>query len=160
MLVLLLSTYSVLAKDPPNPATAMLNITAGQVGVLDNDLNSQRYGLEYRFKPFSKYKIVPSVGFAYSNNDDYFIYTDVRHDFWLNNRWVVSPSFGFGSFSDGEKIELGSDFEFRSGVEVAYRFNNNHRLGLAIYHLSNAGFSDKNPGTEALVLSYSIPIGR
>jgi hypothetical protein len=30
---------------------------------------------------------------------------------------------------------------------------------VALSHISNASISDNNPGTESLVLTYSIPIG-
>ena len=49
----------------------MINITAGQIGVLDNMESSQRYGLEYRFKSFSGpygFRLIPAVGAAVSND--------------------------------------------------------------------------------------------
>ena len=160
LLMLILPISPSYSKEPPVPATPMLNISVGQVAVFDKELQSQRYGLEYRFRPYGKYQLIPAIGFAFSENNDSFIYSDLRHDFWLNNHWVVTPSIGAGVFSDGNKIDLGNDIEFRSGLEVAYRFKNNYRLGLALFHLSNAGTANQNPGTEALVLSVSLPIGR
>ena len=50
--------------------------------------------------------------------------------------------------------------EFRSSLELAYRFDNRARLGLSFYHLSNASLDDNNPGTEVFSLNYSIPLGR
>jgi hypothetical protein len=46
----------------------------------------------------------------------------------------------------------------RSGIEVAYRFYERSRVGLALFHLSNGGLADKNPGTEVLALSLSVPL--
>ncbi len=141
---------------------AMINITAGQVGILDDDLDGpQRYGLEYRFKSFSGpggFRLIPAVGFATSKNGAKFIYSDLRHDFYLNNRWILIPSFGIGLFDDSEEIQLGNELEFRSGIEIAYQFRNKMRAGIAIFHLSNGGISSQNPGTEALVFSVCIPI--
>ena len=36
-------------------------------------------------------------------------------------------------------MAMGHVVEFRSAVELAYRFSNRARLGLEFYHLSNAG---------------------
>lgn len=139
----------------------MINITAGQVGILDDLDGPQRYGLEYRFKSFSgpwNFRLIPAVGAAISNNGAGFVYTDLRHDFYLSMRWILIPSFGVGVFNDSSEIELGNDLEFRSGVELAYQFRNKIRAGIALFHLSNGGISSENPGTEALVLSVCIPI--
>ncbi|HSN88855.1 MAG TPA: acyloxyacyl hydrolase [Thermoanaerobaculia bacterium] len=46
--------------------------------------------------------------------------------------------------------------EFRSGVELAWRLNERSRIGLCLYHLSNGGLYDFNPGTESLILSYGV----
>jgi len=138
----------------------MINFTAGQVGVLDDSKATQRYGLEYRFTSFSGpygLRIIPAIGIAGANDGAKFIYTDLRHDFYLARRWILIPSFGVGLFKDGSKIDLGNNIEFRSGVEIAYQFRNKVRTGFAIFHLSNGGISNDNPGTEALVFSVCIP---
>lgn len=139
----------------------MLNLTAGQVGILDDLDGPQRYGLEYRFKSFLGpfgFKLIPAIGLAVANNNARFTYADLRHDFYLNNNWLLIPSFGAGIFKDSAEIELGNNVEFRSGLEIAYEFHNRYRAGLAIFHLSNGGVSSTNPGTEALVFSICIPM--
>jgi len=146
------------AAPPPTPAVPMINLTFGKVAVFDEELEANRWGIEYRFRPFGKYDLIPAIGYAFSEDDDSFFYTDLRYDYWLNDRWVLIPSLGVGVFTDGKKLDLGNDLEFRSGVELAYRFDNNYRAGVALFHLSNASLSDDNPGTEALVFSLSIPL--
>lgn len=151
-------TWSRVWAEPPVGPVPMLNITAGQVGVFDNIDDPYRVGLEYRFRPFGSWQLIPAIGAAVAQNDAFFVYADLRHDFWLGDRWVVIPSFGLGLFNDGDQVELGQTLEFRSGVELAYRFHEQWRVGLALFHLSNGGLSDENPGTEALVLSLCIPL--
>lgn len=148
----------VSAKEPPVAAVPMINLTFGKVGVFDDEFKADRVGIEYRFRPFGKWNLIPAIGYALSEDDDSFLYADLRYDYWLSSRWVLIPSLGAGIFTNGEKLDLGSDFEFRSGLELAYRFNTNYRIGVALFHLSNAGISDNNPGTESLVLSLSIPL--
>jgi len=139
----------------------MINITAGQVGILDNLEGPQRYGMEYRFTSFSGpwgFRLTPAIGAAAANNGAHFIYSDLRHDFYLDDHWLIIPSFGAGVFKDSSEINLGNDLEFRSGLEFAYQFQNKIRAGIAIFHLSNGGISSRNPGTEALVVSVCIPV--
>ena len=158
---------SVLLAAPAQAVTReheeyeMINITAGQVGVLDNEKRTQRYGLEYRFKSFAEpfgFSLIPAIGAAIANDGAQFIYSDLRHDFYLDERWLLIPSFGVGVFRDSNNIHLGNDLEFRSGLELAYQFRNKVRAGIAVFHLSNGGISSRNPGTEALVFSVCIPV--
>jgi len=139
----------------------MINITAGQVGILDDLEGPQRYGLEYRFTSFAGprgFRLIPAIGVAAANNGARFVYSDLRYDFYLNDRWLLIPSFGAGIFKESEAINLGNNLEFRSGLEVAYQFRNKMRAGIAIFHLSNGGLSSRNPGTEVLVFSFCIPV--
>ena len=158
LLGLFLPIQVVCAKEPPVPAVPMINLTFGKVGVFDDEFEADRYGIEYRFRPFGKWDLIPAIGYAFSVDDDSFLYTDLRYDYWLNSRWVLTPSLGVGVFTEGKNLDLGDDLEFRSGLELAYRFNTNYRIGVALFHLSNAGISDNNPGTESLVFSLSIPL--
>lgn len=155
------SAISFSAHAEEREEYTMINITAGQVGILDDIDGAQRYGLEYRFKSFAGpwgFRLIPAVGFAASSNGANFIYSDLRHDFYLNDRWILIPSFGVGIFTDSEEIQLGNELEFRSGLEIAYQFRNKVRAGIALFHLSNGGISNDNPGTESLVFSLCIPI--
>ncbi len=157
--VLLTTCFSAYAEE--REEHAMINITAGQIGFLDDLDGPQRYGLEYRFKSFSGprgFRLIPAIGFATSKNGAKFIYIDLKHDFYLGDRWMLIPSFGLGAFKNSEEINLGSKLEFRSGIEIAYQFRNKIRAGVAIFHLSNGGIANRNPGTEALVFSLCFPI--
>lgn len=115
--------------------------------------------LEYRlnkklwvFKPFGTLAVV--------SNGMTFLGAGVLMDIYLGRRWVVTPSFAptwwRGKTDD---LDLGHGVEFRSQLEFAYRFDDRSRLGLSISHYSNAGLGDSNPGTESLMVNYSIPLG-
>ena len=58
------------------------------------------------------------------------------------------------------EIKAGNPLEFYIGIDMFYRFKNNSRIGVGIFHISNADSGKKNPGSETLVLKYQIPIGR
>ena len=81
-------------------------------------------------------------------------------DVFLGPRIVLTPSLAFGLYEEGDGKDLGHIVEFRSSVELAYRFDDRSRIGISLYHLSNASLSEDNQGTEILSLSYSIPLNR
>ncbi len=143
----------VSADDP-----AFLSLSAGAF-----DLNRQKdqgaeFRLEYRhdkkfwiFKPFGT---VASV-----SNGMTFVGAGVLIDAYFGRRWVVTPSFAPTLWrGKTDDLDLGHTIEFRSQLEVAYRLDDRSRVGLSFSHYSNAGLGDSNPGTESLILNYSLPI--
>ena len=103
-----------------------------------------------------------------TNDEAYYGYLGIGIDLYFGKcRCVVlQPNFAVGIFDDGVDHgdgytagkDLGGGLEFRSGVELAYRFENNMRFGIAFSHISNAGLGDINPGTESLVLTWAVPL--
>lgn len=141
------------ADDP-----AFLTLGAGWFDFNRQKDQGAELSLEYRdnhklwiFKPF--------VHGAYVTNGMTFLGAGVLVDVYFGNRWVVTPSFAptwwRGKTDD---LDLGYGLEFRSRLEVAYRFDNRSRLGLSVSHSSNASLGDTNPGTESLMLHYSLPL--
>jgi lipid A 3-O-deacylase len=103
----------------------------------------------------------PMVGAMATTDVSGNIYAGISLDIFLGNRLVLRPSFAPGLYFKGSKgHDLGHVIEFRSGAEIAYRFDDRSRLGLEVYHLSNAHLGDKNPGEESIVLTYSIPTSK
>lgn len=140
-------------------AARYLTIAAGHVGVLDQDIDDPGvFKLEYRFRPATRWSLAPAVGAAKSANGASFIFTDLEKDFLPTDHLVITPSFGLGSFDDGRDVRLGHTLEFRTGIKIAYQFNNKWRAGIALFHLSNGGLGDRNPGTEPMFLSISVPL--
>jgi hypothetical protein len=74
-------------------------------------------------------------------------------------RLTFRPSLGLGGYRAGSGKDLGSTFQFRSGLEVSTEFLAG-RIGVEIYHLSNAGLTEHNPGEESLVVTYAMPMRR
>ena len=60
----------------------------------------------------------------------------------------VLPFLGLDIESqDGDQIRMGNTLEFRSGGDFMYRFRNNVRVGVGVFHISNAGLGYRNPGS-------------
>ena len=138
-------------------ADSFININGGQVGLLDEHSQS-RIGIEYRYKHDISGKLTPVVGLVLNENNSKYIYAALMYDFHLADKWILAPSFGVSLFDNTHDIDLGHTIEFRSGLELGYILDNSYRVGIAAYHLSNGSISSRNPGTESLVLSLSIPL--
>jgi len=145
-------TSTAAAADPD-----FLTLSIGGIDVNDNE-TAVEFRMEYRSNRTYLF-LKPMVGLLGNSQGGIYGYGGVNLDIYLGNSWVVMPNFAIGGYRRGTAKDLGSVIEFRSGIEVAYRFGNKARLGIAISHISNASISDNNPGTESIVLSYSIPLG-
>ena len=71
---------------------------------------------------------------------------------------VLTPNVAGGYFARGSGTDLGSWWEFRTGAELAWRFEDMSRLGVAVHHISNAGLTKRNPGEQSVLLMYSVPL--
>jgi lipid A 3-O-deacylase len=86
----------------------------------DNNDTATEIGIEYRFAPLeSVYSLIPTVGFAVNADQAYWLYGGVRYDFHLNQKWVLTPNWAISYYNEGDSTDLGSDIEFRTGLELA-----------------------------------------
>ena len=137
--------------------SSAIAISAGVFDAFDNDDTATELGIEYRFAPMeSAYHLIPVVGFTANSDGGYWVHTGIRYDYHLNENWVLTPNFAVSAYEDGGGKDLGHAIEFRSGLELAYKLDESSHLGLGIYHLSNAGLDDHNPGEESIIFSYSF----
>ncbi len=142
-----------------NESDQYLTLAVGHVAAFDHNIDDPVvYKAEFRFRPATKWLLAPSIGAARSGNSASFVFADLEKDFFPRKHWVVTPSFGLGVFDDGRDVRLGHDLEFRSGIKIAFVFDNKVRLGIALFHLSNGGLGDRNPGTEPVFLSLAVPL--
>ncbi|MEZ5691267.1 MAG: acyloxyacyl hydrolase [Rickettsiales bacterium] len=130
----------------------------GYFDVIRNDYTSTQFGIEYRARPI-KYNVRPMVGINVTTDKSVYGYAGLSWDVELiDNQLYLIPNFAAGLYTKGDGKELGGAIEFRSGIELAYKFPNEHRLGLAFNHISNASIYKHNPGSEAALLTYSVPM--
>ncbi len=124
----------------------------------DNKDKTALLGVEYRFK--DQYNgLRPTIGTSANFDGATYTYAGAYWDLPLNTgRFVISPGFAVGGYTDGSSKDLGYGLEFRSTMEVTYKFQNGQRFGAQVSHLSNAGLGDHNPGTETVQAVYSHPL--
>jgi lipid A 3-O-deacylase len=148
-----LGAGSARADDPP--------FIQSSVGIFDIDHNDKAtaFNFEYRFADSFLWIFKPIAGGFVTTKRGLYGYGGLRIDIFLGRRLVFTPSTAFGLYDRGNGKDLGDVIEFRSGVELDYRFDNRARLGIGFHHLSNAGIGRINPGTEILGAFFSFPLG-
>lgn len=141
------------ADDDP----VLFTFQGGVFDAIQDDDTAASFAFEVRgnerfllFKPFG--------GMMGTSDGAFHGYGGILTDIYFGRRIVLTFGFAPGVYSDGNGKELGYWLEFRSSGELAYRFDDRSRIGLMVNHISNAGLGDKNPGTEVLMLSYSVPL--
>lgn len=141
------------ADDEP----AFISLGAGATGVIADRAQGAAFNMEYR-SDIDLWKIRPFVGGFATSDASLYGYFGFLMDIYFGRRWVLTPNTAVGAYSEGDGEDLGHVIEFRSGFELAYRFDDRSRLGVAVHHLSNASIGDENPGTETALIYYSIPL--
>jgi hypothetical protein len=100
----------------------------------------------------------PFIGVSGTTDGAAYGFVGFKTDLYLGERFVIMPNVAVGAFHEGDGKDLGSTLEFRTGAELAWRFEDRSRLGLAIHHISNASIDETNPGTEIISIVYSLPL--
>lgn len=159
VMVVIFLPLSVAVGQEANDDPAFLS---GAFGAFDFNRTKDQgteFRLEYRSDEKLSNLFKPFGAIAYSTSGHGFLGGGLLIDLFFGRRYVVTPSLSphlyFGGDSD---LDLDFPLQFRSQLEVAYRLDNRARLGLALSHYSNASLGSSNPGTESLMLYYSLPI--
>ena len=132
-------------------------------GTCFNEESIAESSMLFQAEILSNKKIVnffkPKVGFLATDQEALYSYGGIAVDLFFGSCKcvVLSPSFSAGWYVDGNEIKLYNRLEFISGGDISYRFRNNVRIGVGIYHISNAGLGDENPGSELITFKYQIP---
>ncbi len=114
-------------------------------------------GIEYRH-PIDVWKLAVAGGLTANVDGAFYLFGGLRRDFRLGGPWLITPAFGIALYEKGDSKDLGGTLEFRSALELGHQWPNLHRVAFGIYHLSNAGIHDLNPGSNSLIVTYSLPL--
>lgn len=103
--------------------------------------------------------IKPFVGILGTTSNAYYAYGGFGIDGYYTKKKniILTPAVACGYYKDGSEIKAGNSMEFYIGIDLFYRFKNNVRVGMGIFHISNADSGYRNPGSETLLLKYQIP---
>jgi len=131
--------------------------SAGGYDIIDEE-GAFEAGVEYRFPSFRIKKIpfVPSLGVSGNSDGSAWAVAAIRYDWEIGGHWILTPHLGVSVYEEGDGKDLGGAVEFRSGLELAYRLRSGSRVGLCFYHLSNSRLYRLNPGSESVVVTWSL----
>jgi lipid A 3-O-deacylase len=116
------------------------------------------FDLAYR-SDYKLWILKPHGGVLGTAAGAFYAYGGFLVDMYFGNRIVATASTAVGPYIKGSGKDLGGVIEFRSGLDLAYRFDDRSRLGVGIYHMSNTGlWSKRNPGEETALLFYQMPV--
>lgn len=102
--------------------------------------------------------VSPFAGISFATSGAFYGMIGFYSDIQLNNNIILTPGFAAGYFNKGMGIDLAYEIEFRTQVDLTYVFENNSRIGIGFYHISNGNFGESNPGAESFSLIFSIPV--
>ena len=162
LIVILFLSFDASAKDSSRFSVGVGIFNYMEDGTEPHKDQSQMINLEVHSGRKMFNLIKPFAGFLGTNANTYYAYGGFGIDGYYGKRknFVMTPSVACGYYKDGNEIKAGNPLEFYIGIDVFYRFKNKARLGVGIFHISNADSGKKNPGSETLVLKYQIPFGR
>lgn len=151
--LIMIGTNAVTAGEP-----GFLNVGVGVFDMFDDETTAE-FRSEYTFSERQKIGIfTPFVGLSGTAEAGSYVYGGIGLDLFFGKNVVATPNFASGIYGNGDGKDLGYAIEFRSGVNLSYRFQDYSRLGFSFHHISNAGLDDRNPGEESLLFLYSFPI--
>ena len=161
ILIFLFFSLKILSAAPP---ANYFSVASGVYNLLQDKWRTAELDLEYKFhlkclkSPYHFLEFRPLVGAMTTLKGSVYAYLGINFDLLFLDHLLIAPGFAAGYFYKGQGRDLGYPIEFRSGVEFAWQFSDQSRLGVHFYHLSNASIGRKNPGEESLVMFYDIPI--
>lgn len=158
-LIILLSSIlagPVRAQDTPSRSPGSLSVGAGSFNT-GHARTSRGVGLEYRidshpWRPVEsrRLSLIPVFGITGSSRSALFAYAGFRADVDLAAGWRLTPGFAVGGYRRNGDVDLGGPVEFRSSLDISRAVTKRMRLGVTLYHISNARLYDRNPGVNAM----------
>ena len=144
-------------RSPDTDPVPLLLLSAGTAQIFDN--------AGYPFcavgwHPAARFAgpLGPELLFAAGRHHECYAAAGLFCDLPLASRLVLSPSFDAGFYDDADGYDLGCAIQFRTSLQLAWRFSSGARLGLSLAHISNASLGHHNPGTETLALVLALPL--
>lgn len=152
--------WALFEKEPTTRDPDLLTGVGGWFDAIDRENEAALFGLEYRSNLWL-WKFKPFVGTMGTSDKGFYGYAGLRLDAYFFKRIMLSTSLAPTVYVRGNGKDLGSTAVLRSGLEAAYRFDDQSQLGVGFHHMSHGKvFGNLNPGTETIELTYSIPLSK
>jgi len=135
-----------------------LNLSASSFSIFggsydyDDDNTSTLYGLNYHlsdntFRVLNFIELNPVIGGFVTAKSASMFYSGFETNIGQDTIYL-NLSSSAGIYSNGDGKDLGNDLQFKSELNIFYRLGKLSSVGLGSHHISNAGLSSVNPGTN------------
>ncbi len=142
-----------------------LNLSANSFSIFggsydyDDDNTSTLYGLNYHlsdnaFSVFNLIDLNPVIGGFVTAKSATMFYSGFETNIGKDSIYL-NLSSSAGIYSNGDGKDLGNALQFKSEVNLLYRLGKLSSIGLGSHHISNAGLSSVNPGTNNFYLIFN-----
>ena len=142
-----------------------LNLSANSFSIFggsydyDDDNTSVLYGLNYHlsdneFSFFNLINLNPVIGGFVTAKSATMFYSGFETNIGKDSIYL-NLSSSAGIYSNGDGKDLGNDLQFKSEVNFFYRLGKSSSVGIGSHHISNAGLSSVNPGTNNFYLIFN-----
>jgi len=133
-----------------------LALTAGFFDAVQLEDETEEVRVEYRYD--LDWYLKPMGGLMLTADQAAHVFMGVYAEYFFTDNFYVSPSFAPGIFMKGQGKDLGHVVQFRSQLDLGWRFDNALRLSVSLNHISNAGLGKFNPGSETVAVTLSFPL--
>lgn len=132
-------------------------LSSAYFDILQQDEPSYETRVEFRAGKI-KLLVYPFGGVMVNTDGAVHVYLGLYYDLFISENLILTPSFAPGIYNNNGSKDLEYLLEFRSQLEISFRFAHGARIGLSFNHISNASLAKENPGVESLALTYIFPL--
>ena len=124
----------------------------------DDDNTSNLIGLNYHledndFNLLQNIKINPVIGIFVTGKSASMLYSGFETNIG-QDKLYLNLSSSAGLYQNGSGKDLGNNLQFKSELNIFFEINKSSKIGFGSHHISNAGISSVNPGTNNYYLIY------
>lgn len=138
--------------------SSFLGLSVGLYDAFDSE-KSPAFNIEYQPAIRIAGFVQPLIGAMATGQGAMYGYAGLGFPLKLGSRLVFTPSVSAGAYREGAGKDLGQTIAYSAGAEIGWRLDNDARVGLRGFVITNGDSSDHNDRTEIVSLFYSTPLG-
>jgi Lipid A 3-O-deacylase (PagL) len=100
----------------------------------------------------------PILGLLSNTQGSVYGYGGLRLGFPLSDTWRYENAVGFGGYVQDNGPDLYCPFEFFLAVSILKNISEKYRVGIQLFHISNAGIVTHDPGSNNYLAVFELPL--
>ena len=143
-------------KSKPNSSN-QYNFFIGNFDFSDDNQAALLFGFQHQNELLERDSflgnISPITGGFITENSAIYIYSGIEWNIDVGS-FEFTPSFAPGLYKKGDGKDLGHVLEFKTEVQLSYRFSDDMSLGVSYNHASNVSLGYKIPGANSYMFNF------